>query len=297
MPYSFSCKKGFTLIELSIVLVIIGLIVGGVLVGRDLINSAGVRAQLSQIEKYNQAANTFRVKYSYLPGDIPDPNAQQFGFAARGAYAGQGDGNGLLEGVWANAAASNQPYYVAGGENGMFWVDLSVARLIDGTFSTATPIGFPSISGTAIPLYFPMAKLGAYRGTAYPVIHTMGGAGVNFFSHRSVGSLSGSFVITNPQTILTPSQAFAIDTKMDDGLPIMGSVMALSYTASSTTNYNFTVRESMTVSFSPYPPTAAQFAVAASSCFDNGNVTGATLQYSVSGASNTPNCALGYRMQ
>lgn len=44
-------QSGFTLIELSIVLVIIGLIVGGVLVGRDLIKAAEVRAQVSQIEK------------------------------------------------------------------------------------------------------------------------------------------------------------------------------------------------------------------------------------------------------
>ena len=77
-------KVGFTLIELSIVLVIIGLIIGGVLVGRDLISAAGVRAQISQIEKYQSAVNTFRGKYGYLPGDISDPTAQQYGFAARG---------------------------------------------------------------------------------------------------------------------------------------------------------------------------------------------------------------------
>ena len=51
-------KSGFTLIELSIVLVIIGLIIGGILVGRDLINASAIRAQISQIDKYQQAANT-----------------------------------------------------------------------------------------------------------------------------------------------------------------------------------------------------------------------------------------------
>jgi prepilin-type N-terminal cleavage/methylation domain-containing protein len=44
-------SAGFTLIEISIVLVIIGLIVGGVLVGHDLIRAAGVRATISQVEK------------------------------------------------------------------------------------------------------------------------------------------------------------------------------------------------------------------------------------------------------
>jgi prepilin-type N-terminal cleavage/methylation domain-containing protein len=87
----------FNLIELSIVLVIIGLIVGGILVGRDLISAAAVRAQISQIEKYNQAVNTFRSKYGYLPGDIPDPYASQFGFQSRFYFLGNGDGNGVIQ--------------------------------------------------------------------------------------------------------------------------------------------------------------------------------------------------------
>src|SRR5476649_123700 len=83
-----SSRAGFTLIELSIVLVIIGLIVGGVLTSRDLIAAAQIRAQISQIEKYQTAVNTFRGKYGYLPGDIPNNAATACGFAARGQYAG-----------------------------------------------------------------------------------------------------------------------------------------------------------------------------------------------------------------
>src|ERR1700712_2724582 len=94
--------QGFTLIELSIVLVIIGLIVGGVLVGQDLVRAAAVRAQISQIEKYNTAVNTFYGKYGYLPGDIKDPDATRFGFASRnpnGGQPGNADGNGLIQGL------------------------------------------------------------------------------------------------------------------------------------------------------------------------------------------------------
>src|ERR1700722_13172793 len=92
--------NGFTLIELSIVLVIIGLIVGGVLVGQDLIKAAEVRAQISQIESYNTAVNTFRGKYSKIPGDMNVPPAEQFGFTDNGCAgtAGQRDGNGLIDG-------------------------------------------------------------------------------------------------------------------------------------------------------------------------------------------------------
>ena len=72
-------REGFTLIELSLVLVIVGLIIGGVVVGRDLIHSAEIRATISQIEKYNTAVNTFRTKYNCLPGDCPAAQAQQLG--------------------------------------------------------------------------------------------------------------------------------------------------------------------------------------------------------------------------
>ena len=50
-----------------------------VLVGRDLIEAAAIRSQISQIEKYNTAANTFRTKYDYLPGDLPADGASQVG--------------------------------------------------------------------------------------------------------------------------------------------------------------------------------------------------------------------------
>ena len=64
-------RHGFTLIEMAIVIIIIGLIVGGIMVGQTLISAATVRAQATQIEKYHQAVNTFREKYGYLPGDMP----------------------------------------------------------------------------------------------------------------------------------------------------------------------------------------------------------------------------------
>src|ERR1700722_15466804 len=98
--------NGFTLIELSIVLVIIGLIVGGVLVGQDLIKAAEVRAQISQIEKYNTAVNTFYGKYQAIPGDMNIATASQFGFTVGSLCTGDGtspygsrNGNGLIEGA------------------------------------------------------------------------------------------------------------------------------------------------------------------------------------------------------
>lgn len=61
---------GFSLVELSIVLVILGLLVGGILGGQSLIHAAELRAIPTETEKYQTALNTFRMKYFALAGDF-----------------------------------------------------------------------------------------------------------------------------------------------------------------------------------------------------------------------------------
>ena len=63
-------KSGFTLVELAIVIVVIGLLVGGVLQGQELIKQANIRSQIAQFEDINRATFTFRAKYNALPGDM-----------------------------------------------------------------------------------------------------------------------------------------------------------------------------------------------------------------------------------
>lgn len=130
---SVTYRHGFTLIELSIVLVIIGLLVGGVLVGRDLIKSAEIRAQISQIEEFKTAVNTFKVKYGYLPGDMPPTQASQLGFFTFiGTYAGKsctwGAGGGFGAQFGDNDGMISQEEFLA------FWSHLSDAKLIKGSY-------------------------------------------------------------------------------------------------------------------------------------------------------------------
>lgn len=133
--------------------------------GRDLIRAAKVRATISQVEKFNTAINTFYGKYSYLPGDIPQQPAAQYGFAPHGvSYGGQGgDGNGYIEGNGISYGTSNDGQC---GEPLLAWEDLSSSaggNLIEGGFNTATSYTGPSfdiVTGANLNLYLPEAKLG-----------------------------------------------------------------------------------------------------------------------------------------
>ena len=148
-------RSGFTLIELSIVLVIVGLLIGGVLVGRDLIAAATIRAQLTQIEKYNTAVHTFQVRYNALPGDINANAAAQLGFLNRSGTAGDGDGDDRIFG--GNGGGMGQ--FGADGEIVLFWSDLSSAGLIEGGFQGS---GIPNtFTGHSLEHVIPRAKIGS----------------------------------------------------------------------------------------------------------------------------------------
>lgn len=92
-------KNGFTLVELSIVLVIIGLLIGGILVGQSLINSAKNHALISEIQQIHILVNHFKNRFGGLPGD--HPRGSQY-FPACGANYiithGNGGGNGNGDG-------------------------------------------------------------------------------------------------------------------------------------------------------------------------------------------------------
>jgi prepilin-type N-terminal cleavage/methylation domain-containing protein len=205
-------QEGFSLVELSIVLVIIGLIVGGTLAGKDLIKGAEIRATVGQFEKYNTAVNTFRSKYGAIPGDLT--GADNFGFQSRSGAAGHGDNNGLLEGC--AAAATN-----LGCETALFWRDLSTANLIDTSLNTATDAASASLAAADMIDYMPLAKLG--RGNYFNVYAA---SGINYYQLAGTASTDAAGIVTTSNA-LTPSEAFQIDNKIDDGKPATGIIRAM----------------------------------------------------------------------
>jgi prepilin-type N-terminal cleavage/methylation domain-containing protein len=290
-----SAKAGFTLIELSIVLVIIGLLVGGIMVGKDMINAAQIRSQISQIGKYNTAVKTFRLKYDALPGDMNADTAASFGFTARGSLEGQGDGNGLLEGNYTGTDNSN----VSGvwgpvGETGMFWVDLSKVSLIDGSFNAVTSIGPRADQHGNYGRFFPTAKL--EKGNYISVFSE---GGVNYFGMSGIAVLWAS-VIFGGVPAVPVSDAYNIDVKMDDGLPQSGAVRARFNCGG--IGWAATPGSCTVSSETPYTTATAG---SATSCFDNSatsngtpGVNGTPQHYSleINGGSGA-NCGLGFRFQ
>jgi prepilin-type N-terminal cleavage/methylation domain-containing protein len=218
-----SRQSGFTLIELSIVLVIIGLIVGGVLVGQDLIKAAEVRATVAQIEKYNSAINTFRGKYAYIPGDITGAQATVFGLEARAGTVGLGDGNGLLQGVDDDDTVGNGLY--CGQEQRLFWDDLSTTNLVDGNYNANANLTTALSTAEALQGIFPGAKLG--RGN---MITVFSASGYNYYEITGITACADNadpgFAYTLT-TSLTPQEAFNIDSKMDDSRPATGTVRGM----------------------------------------------------------------------
>lgn len=84
-------QNGFSLLELAIALAVLAILAGGVLKGRELLNSARVQATLTDIASLETALSAFQARYSALPGDF-------IAASAAGLSNSGGDGNGLIEG-------------------------------------------------------------------------------------------------------------------------------------------------------------------------------------------------------
>ena len=205
---------GFTLVELSIVLVIIGLIVGGVLAGQALIHSAQMRAQVSQLDQISAAVNTFYTQFEALPGDYSN-NPPVAGYLSRTQVAGDGDGNGAVESICDPGKGSESC-----GEVNIFWSDLSIAGLFNFT-SSYDNSGAACVAVTAAELttYLPKASYG--HGTR---LSAYGQAG-----YWSLAMLIGSFTSSDEFGYydkfagIAPLDAYFLDTKLDDGIPLTGT--------------------------------------------------------------------------
>ncbi|MCK0197384.1 prepilin-type N-terminal cleavage/methylation domain-containing protein [Ancylobacter sp. 6x-1] len=226
-------RHGFSLVELSIVLVILGLLTGGILAGQSLIRAAELRSVSAEYSRYSSATHAFRDKYLALPGDFS--NATRFwgrqtstvdcaangGAAVTTPGACDGDGSGIVNRKDVGAGVSTELF--------QFWRHLALAGLIEGEYSGLTVDN--GITPTAQNV--PSSKLG--KGlwfTIKRVLSEEGSAPAYFFDipygHTlQVGTARASG--SNIAPLFRPAEAWNIDTKLDDGRPGRGKAIAIQW--------------------------------------------------------------------
>lgn len=213
-----SHRSAFTLIEIAIVLVIIGLVISGLFVGKTLIRAASLRRSISEIDTITAAADSFKVKYNCLPGDCK--TAASF-FAD--PVVVNGDGNRFI------SAFPDGDHT----EVWQFWVHLADAQMIQGKYS-GVPGPYGMWNRAATPGVNVMAS--SYgNNTGYTVINwnefTNGDdwtnqSGTKFRDNTIMfGTSDYNSSLETYAPALIPADAMSIDTKIDDGLPGQGLVI------------------------------------------------------------------------
>ena len=250
--------RAFTLMELSIVLVILGLLAGGVLSGQALIRAAELRNATTEVMKIFTGFNAFMDQYRAMPGDMA--NASAYWGAADGSTGStpacatinaltaadpkatcNGDGNGHVDGI-SNTGASYEPY--------RGWQQMANAGLLAGSFAgIPDPVTHGNNPGFNSPT---IAISNGTVGYGYfdPI---SGNSDPNMFDgpYGNVVTLAGArnLSYTPPQIrIFSAQDAWNIDTKFDDGKPASGAILSNKNTnyptcttgADSTANYLLT---------------------------------------------------------
>jgi prepilin-type N-terminal cleavage/methylation domain-containing protein len=190
--------RGYSLVELSIVLMIIGIIIGGILKGQELLENARLKSILTQVNEYRMATTIFMDKYDALPGDFDGARDHIHPALKNGNNNGIIQGAGLASGTHDHEALS-------------FWAHLAAANLI------ASPGQAPASGSARFGHGAPSSKLG-------------GGFTVQ---HQPHPGMDGHWFLLGSENktrgdggLLTPMQAYSLDKKADSGDPTTGKIRA-----------------------------------------------------------------------
>jgi len=205
---NFSNKKSaFSLIELSIVLIIIGLLIAGVTGGASLIKSSELRAAVGEARAFATSVNGFYNQFNAYPGDYGTAISVSTAF---------GDGDGTIE-YNSGAAPSGGTAY----ESRAAWVQMKGAAILDSNLlSGATTLVAPGAGTITFGQHIPASKIKS------------AGWDFAYASNQNVVVLTGAITSANTDLIsapnatgaITPTDALSIDTKVDDGVANTGKV-------------------------------------------------------------------------
>jgi prepilin-type N-terminal cleavage/methylation domain-containing protein len=219
-------RAAFTLIEMAIVIVIMGLLMGGVLVGQDLIRSAELQSIAADADKYRAAAKQFKDQYFALPGDFSKAG-DSWGYAhatpanckttpSVGKETCNGDGNGKLE-----DQANSQEWF-------RFWQQLEASEILEDHFTGVESTGGSTHAkpNTNVPDSTVKGSgwTARWAGVA-PAATYFDGAPQTRYGHVLEFGASTAAGPTNGPN-LNAQEGLRIDEKIDDGRPGRGKVLA-----------------------------------------------------------------------
>lgn len=218
-------KSGFTLVELSIVLIVIGLVLGGVLAGQHLIRAAELRQMYAQVNEIFLQVNTFKLKYNGLPGDLTVAQADQLDFTnatCSGAAGVQGsacaNNNGRIDGY--GGSCNGQPFLL------MLTCDLYILAETATVFTNLAEAGF----SYDFEVTYDLPKLKS--GNGYLLFGT-GNDGMNrivtgVLTYPASTSAKHQLFNVNgwsSRGAMPVVDAMSMDRKYDDGVPTSGIIM------------------------------------------------------------------------
>jgi prepilin-type N-terminal cleavage/methylation domain-containing protein len=186
-----SQQSGFTLVEIAIVLVIIGLLLGGILKGQELINSAKVKSLANDFRGIPVYVYGYQDKYKALPGDDCKAGSH-LGAPAADVACTATAGNGVINGSWNSTTQTDESY--------LFWQHVRLANLAPG----------PTALGYALPVNAVGGVLGISGLTT---------------GQPQVTGLTGSYQVCSAGIL--GKFAKQLDVQMDDGDPTTGSMRAV----------------------------------------------------------------------
>jgi prepilin-type N-terminal cleavage/methylation domain-containing protein len=213
-----SAEQGFTLVELSIVLIIIGFLIAGIAAGSSMIKSAELNSVITDFQRYQASYNNFIGRYAQAPGDFNNGSSIWGTTCAATAGNCNGNANGKIDQAIEVQSA---------------WKQLALSGMISSSIAVVPNTAAAATPGTNTPL----SKV---LGAAYSLVN--GGTGVNGFAGTLWGATSNSNVIligrpgtgngtgVNDQllvsSVFNAENAYSLDTKVDDGLPNTGIIRA-----------------------------------------------------------------------